>query len=65
MIKTLAHPHKSTQLYSILMLLVSSTGVFLPLEVALNQVWGVRRTVRIYIIRRSRWAWPLRSACWR
>jgi len=38
----LAHPHKSTQLYSIVMLLVSSTGVFLPLEVALNKVWGVR-----------------------
>jgi YihY family inner membrane protein len=43
MIKTLAHPHKSTQLYSIVMLLVSSTGVFLPLEVALNHVWGVRQ----------------------
>jgi YihY family inner membrane protein len=43
MIKTLAHPHKSTQLYSVIMLLVSSTGVFLPLEVALNQVWGVRK----------------------
>jgi YihY family inner membrane protein len=38
----LAHPHKSTQLYSIAMLLISSTGVFLPLEVALNKVWGVR-----------------------
>ncbi len=38
----LAHPHKSTQVYSIAMLLVSSTGVFLPLEVALNKVWGVR-----------------------
>jgi YihY family inner membrane protein len=43
MIKTLAHPHKSTQLYSVIMLLVSSTGVFLPLEVALNQVWGVTK----------------------
>jgi YihY family inner membrane protein len=43
MIATLAHPHKSTQLYSVLMLLISSTGVFLPLEVALNQVWGVRQ----------------------
>ena len=43
MIATLAHPHKSTQLYSVIMLLVSSTGVFLPLEVALNQVWGVRK----------------------
>jgi YihY family inner membrane protein len=39
----LAHPHKSTQVYSIVMLLISSTGVFLPLEVALNSVWGVRK----------------------
>jgi YihY family inner membrane protein len=38
----LAHPHKGTQVFSIVMLLISSTGVFLPLEVALNQVWGVR-----------------------
>ncbi len=38
----LAHPHRSTQLYSIAMLLISCTGIFLPLEVALNQVWGVR-----------------------
>jgi YihY family inner membrane protein len=38
----LATPHKSTQIYSVIMLLVSSTGVFLPLEVALNGVWGVK-----------------------
>jgi YihY family inner membrane protein len=38
----LAHPHKGAQIYSIVMLLISSTGVFLPLEVALNGVWGVR-----------------------
>ncbi len=38
----LAHPHKGTQVYSVIMLLISSTGVFLPLEVALNGVWGVR-----------------------
>ena len=37
----LAHPHKGVQIYSVVMLLVSSTGVFLPLEVALNGVWGV------------------------
>src|SRR5579884_1022293 len=37
----LAHPHRTTQLYAIAMLLISSTGIFLPLEVALNQVWGV------------------------
>lgn len=36
----LAHPHKTTEIYSIAMLLISSTGIFLPLEVALNQVWG-------------------------
>ena len=44
----LAHPHKGTQVFSIVMLLISSTGVFLPLEVALNQVWGVARN-RSYI----------------
>jgi len=38
----LAHPHKGAQIYSVIMLLISSTGVFLPLEVALNNVWGVR-----------------------
>jgi len=35
----LVHPHKGVQLFSVFMLLVSSTGVFLPLEVALNNVW--------------------------
>lgn len=44
----LAHPHRSTELYSVVMLLISSTGVFLPLEVALNSVWGVRQN-RSYI----------------
>ena len=38
----LAHPHKGTQVLSVFMLLVTSTGVFLPLEVALNKVWGVK-----------------------
>jgi YihY family inner membrane protein len=37
----LANPHKGAQIYSVIMLLISSTGVFLPLEVALNGVWGV------------------------
>ena len=37
----LAHPRKGAQIFSGVMLLVTSTGVFLPLEVALNRVWGV------------------------
>lgn len=37
----LAHAHKGTQVLSVVMLLITSTGVFLPLEVALNRVWGV------------------------
>lgn len=41
--EALAHPRKGTQIFSVVMLLVSSTGVFLPLEVALNGVWGVKR----------------------
>jgi len=40
--KVLANPHKGVQIYSLIMLLISSTGVFLPLEVALNGVWGVK-----------------------
>jgi membrane protein len=39
----LAHPQKGTQLFSLVMLLITSTGVFLPLEVALNHVWGVKQ----------------------
>ena len=39
----LAHPRKGTQIFSLVMLLISSTGVFLPLEVALNNVWGVKK----------------------
>ncbi len=39
----LAHPHKRTQFISLLILLVTSTGVFLPLEVALNSVWGIEK----------------------
>jgi YihY family inner membrane protein len=39
----LAHPRKGVQVFSLVMLLVSSTGVFLPLEVALNNVWGVKK----------------------
>ncbi|SNS94774.1 membrane protein/epoxyqueuosine reductase [Granulicella rosea] len=38
-----AHPQKGMQIFSIAMLLISSTGVFLPLEVALNAVWGVKK----------------------
>ena len=41
--EALAHPRKGTQVFSVVMLLISSTGVFLPLEVALNRVWGVTR----------------------
>ncbi len=40
--ESLAHPRKGTQIFSLVMLLVTSTGVFLPLEVALNRVWGVK-----------------------
>jgi YihY family inner membrane protein len=38
-----AHPHKGSQAFSLFMLLVTTTGVFLPLEVALNEVWGVKQ----------------------
>jgi YihY family inner membrane protein len=39
----LAHPHKKIQILSLVALLITSTGVFLPLEVALNRVWGIHK----------------------
>ena len=36
------------QLFSVIMILVACTGIFLPLEVALNQAWGVTKS-RNYI----------------
>jgi YihY family inner membrane protein len=37
------------QVLSLVMILISCTGIFLPLEVALNQAWGVTRS-RNYIL---------------
>jgi membrane protein len=44
----LAHPRGKVQIISIVSLVISSTGVFLPLEVALNRVWQVPKN-RSYI----------------
>lgn len=41
--RALASAHGKTQVFSLAMLLVTSTGIFLPLEVALNRVWGIRK----------------------
>jgi membrane protein len=44
-----AHTHSGVKIASVVMLLISSTGVFLPLEVALNRVWGIT-TNRSYVM---------------
>ncbi len=36
--------HHGVQIFSLLMIFVSCTGIFLPLEVALNQAWGVSKS---------------------
>ncbi len=41
--RKVAHSHPGTHVFSVVMLLITSTGVFLPLEVALNSVWGVTK----------------------
>jgi membrane protein len=41
--RVLAFSHAKTGIVSLVMLLITATGVFLPLEVALNSVWGVRK----------------------
>lgn len=47
--RALASAHGKTQVFSLAMLLVTSTGIFLPLEVALNKVWGFRKN-RSYLM---------------
>ena len=36
--------HQGVKFFSLLMILVACTGIFLPLEVALNQAWGVTKS---------------------
>ncbi len=45
----LVHARGGVQVASVVTLLISSSGVFLPLEVALNQVWGVEHN-RSYLM---------------
>jgi YihY family inner membrane protein len=44
-----ANAHSGVRVVAVIMLLVSSNGIFLPLEVALNQVWGVTKN-RSYLM---------------
>ncbi len=41
--RALAFAHTETKVVSVVMLFITVTGVFLPLEVALNSVWGVKK----------------------
>jgi membrane protein len=41
-LNALVREHHRAQVFSLVMLLITSTGIFLPLEVALNRVWGFR-----------------------
>ena len=40
----IAASHHGVQVFSVFMILVACTGIFLPLEVALNQAWGVTKS---------------------
>ena len=39
-LNALVTSHHRAQVFSLVMLLIGSTGIFMPLEVALNRVWG-------------------------
>ena len=41
--RKLAFAHTQVKIVSLVMLFITVTGVFLPLEVALNSVWGVKK----------------------
>ncbi len=45
------------QVLSFVMLLITSTGIFLPLEVALNSIWGFKKN-RSYLMNLVGLAWP-------
>ena len=47
-LNALVGAHHRAQVFSLVMLLITSTGIFLPLEVALNRVWGFRNN-RSYV----------------
>ena len=36
-------PHRSTEIVSVILLLFTANGIFEPLEVALNRVWGIHK----------------------
>jgi membrane protein len=36
--------HHGVQVFSLIMIVIACTGIFLPLEVALNQAWGVTKS---------------------
>jgi membrane protein len=42
-LNALVNARRGVQVLSLLILLVTSSGVFLPLEVALNRVWGIKK----------------------
>jgi YihY family inner membrane protein len=42
-LNAMVEAHHRAQIFSLVMLLITSTGIFLPLEVALNRVWGFRQ----------------------
>ena len=47
-LNALIDAHQRAQVFSLVMLLITSTGIFMPLEVALNRIWGFRNN-RSYI----------------
>jgi YihY family inner membrane protein len=47
-----AAPRHGVQALSLVMILISCTGIFLPLEVALNQAWGVTKS-RNYLMNQT------------
>ena len=47
-LNALVSSHHRAQIFSLVMLLITSTGIFMPLEVALNRVWHFRNN-RSYV----------------
>ena len=62
---SMVNSRQRVQFVSLVILLVTSSGVFLPLEVALNRIWRLKRIVRIWEINWSLSGSPSPAARWR
>lgn len=62
-LNAMVNSRQRVQVFSLIILLATSSGVFMPLEVALNRIWRFPNNRSYLGIKSSRWGWRLAVAC--